>query len=227
MGFPIGNAVNLSGTLLAVGYALGPTDVAIFSTARTVSRVALQMVQMVNTTFWPEMSTAFGRKNIELTRALHRRACQMALIIAALVVAGMMTVGPWFLSHWTGGHVPPSRGLLSLLLVVVVAYSLWSTSSTLMAAINKHQRLATWYILATSATCVLCFFLAKRYGLYGAALSLLLSELVMNVYVLPASLKIADDTLPAFLASMASFPPSLRPAVLLSRLRRSKPQLES
>ena len=40
---------------MAVGYALGPTAVVIFSTARTVSRVALQMVQMVNNTFEPEI----------------------------------------------------------------------------------------------------------------------------------------------------------------------------
>jgi O-antigen/teichoic acid export membrane protein len=224
MGFPIGNALNLQGTLLAVGYALGPTDVVVFGTARTVSRVALQMVQMVNTTFWPEMSIAFGQKNAELTRTLHRRACQMALIIAAVVVAGMMTVGPWFLSHWTGGHVPPSRGLLSLLLLVVVFYALWSTSSTLLAAINQHQRLAAWYIFATSITCVLCYLLARKYGLYGAAASLLVSELVMNVYVLPASLRTAHDSFGAFLASMVHYPASLRFAALLERLRGPRPK---
>ena len=93
MGFPIGIALNLQGTLIAVGYALGPVDVAIFASARTVSRVALQMVQMVNATFWPELSLAYGAKNVALTRTLHRRACQLALVIAVFVVAGMMTVG--------------------------------------------------------------------------------------------------------------------------------------
>ena len=225
MGFPIGNALNLQGTLMAVQYAMGPASVGVFGTARTVSRFALQMVQMVNSTFWPEMSMAFGQKNVDLTRTLHRRACQMALIIAAVVVTGMMTVGPWFLSHWTGGHVPPSRGLLSILLLVVVFYALWSTSSTLLAAINQHQRLAAWYIAATSITCALCYPLARMYGLYGAAAALLVSELVMNVYVLPASLRVAHDTFPAFIASMADYPPSLSPSVLLSRSRRAKPGL--
>jgi len=212
---------------MAVQYAMGPASVGVFGTARTVSRFALQMVQMVNTTFWPEMSVAFGQKNEELTRTLHRRACQIALIIAVIVVTGMMTVGPWFLSHWTSGHVPPSRGLLSLLLLVVVFYSLWSTSSTLLAAINQHQRLAAWYIFATSITCVLCYVLARRYGLYGAAGSLLVSELVMNVYVLPTSLKIAHDTFGAFLASMVHWPDSLNWEAMAGRLRRSKPRLES
>jgi O-antigen/teichoic acid export membrane protein len=225
MGFPIGNALNLQGTLLAVGYALGPTEVVVFSTARTVSRVALQMVQMVNSTFEPEMTMAFGVRNIELTRSLHRRAVQLALIIAVLIVTAMMLLGPWFLSRWTGGHVPPSHGLLSILLLVVVLYTLWSTSSTLMTSTNQHQRLAAYYLAATTITCGLCYILARGYGLYGAAASLLVAEGIMNLYVLPACLVIAHDTLPAFLTSMLHYPSSLRPSALLTRFKRARPQL--
>jgi O-antigen/teichoic acid export membrane protein len=196
--------------------------VVIFGTARTVSRVALQLVQMVNNTFWPEMSSAFGTNDVALIRTLHRRACQMGLIIAVLIVTAMMTLGPWFLTHWTGGHVPPSRNLLSILLMVVVAYSLWSTSSTLLAAVNKHQKLAAWYLFGTSITVVLTYFLAKYFGLLWAAASLLVSELVMNTYVLPATLKLSHDTFPAFVASMFHFPASLKPQALLKNFSRSK-----
>ncbi len=227
MGFPIGNALNLQGTLIAVGYALGPVDVAIFASARTVSRVALQMVQMVNNTVWPELSIAYGAKNIELLRTLHRRACQTALILAMFIVLCMMTLGPWFLTHWTGGHVPPSRHLLAILLLGVVVYALWSTSSTLATATNNHQTLAAWYIAGTAVTVVFTYILARRFGLYGAAASLILSEVIMNVYVLPASLRIAQDTFPAFVASLLHVPHSLKPANLLARLSRSKPSLEA
>lgn len=227
MAFPMGNALNLQGTLMAIGYALGPTAVVVFGTARTVSRVALQMMSMVNNTFWPELSSAFGTNNIPLLRSLHRRSCQMALIISFGIVAIMMTVGPWFLTHWTGGHVPPSRPILSMLLLVVVVYTLWSTSSTLVAAINRHQKLAANYLVATSITVVLTYVLAKHYGLFAAAASLVLSELVMNINVLPESLRITQDTLPAFVASMLHFPPSLRPSALLARIRNNEPQLES
>ena len=227
MGFPIGNALNLQGTLLAVGYALGPTDVVIFGTARTVSRVALQMVQMVNNTFWPELSTAYGANDEALIRSLHRRACQMALILSTAMVLVMISAGPWFLRRWTGGHVPPSPGLLGILLLGVVFYSLWSTSSTLVSAINQHQRLAALYTVATAITVVATYLGARHFGLYGAAASLLLSELIMNFYVLPSALRIAHDTFPAFMASMLHIPQSIRPSVMLSRLRRSQPDLES
>ena len=227
MGFPIGNALNLQGTLMMVGYALGPTDVVIFGTARTVSRVALQTVQMVNSTFEPELALSFGAGNIPLVRTLHRRACQLALLVAAAIVLAMITVGPWFLHHWTTGKVPPSRPLLSILLLVVIGYSLWSTSSVLITSTNQHSRLAAWYIAGTSVTVALTYLMARHFGLYGAAWSLLASEAVMNVYVLPNSLRIAQDHLPRFLAALLEYPPSLHPSFLLARIRRSRPGLES
>ena len=227
MAFPVGNALNLQGTLMAVGYALGPTAVVIFGTARTVSRVALQMVQMVNNTFSPELSRSFGSHDIALTRTLHRRACQMALFMAVAIVLVMLTVGPWFLTHWTRGHVPPSRPLLALLLLVVVFYALWSTSSVLLSSTNQHQKLAAYYIAGTSITIVFTYLLAKHYGLYGAAASLLISELIMNSYVMPTSLSMSHDTLGGFVGAMLHYPRSLRPASLMRHLSRSRPGLES
>ena len=224
MGFPMGNAINLQGTLQAVGYALGPVAVAVFGTARTVSRVALQMVQMINSTFEPEVSKSFAQRELPLLRTLHRRACQMALILAVLIVTVMILGGPFFLSHWTQGKVPPSRELLSILLLVVILYALWSTSSTIMTATNQHKQLAAVYLGATAVTVAVTYFVARRFGLYGAAASLLLSELLMNLYVLPATLRIAHDTLPDFARSLLDVPPALHPQEIWRRLlRRSVP----
>jgi O-antigen/teichoic acid export membrane protein len=222
MGFPIGNSLNIAGTQMAVNYALGPDSVVVFTVTRQISRFALQMVQLVNSTFDPEMTIAFGAGKIDLIRTLHRRACQLSLVVALGLILGILIFGPWFLSHWTHGGVPPDRGLLSILLLVVLVFALWSTSSSLMIATNQHQKMAAVYVVATAVTCAACFFLAYWKGLYGAAAALLLSELAMNVYVLPASLRIAQDTFPAFMASMFTFPASLKPAVFFAYLRRSR-----
>lgn len=226
MGFPLGNALNLQGSQMAVNYALGPMAVAIFATARTVSRMALQAVEMVKNTVWPELSIAFGAGNMDLVRTLHRRACQIALFMSLGVVVVVATLGPTFLHAWTLGKVPSSPGLVGLLLVVVVFYTLWSTSSTLVAAINLHERLATVYAIATGITVMVTYLAARRFGLYGAAGSLLLSEMIMDAYVLPASLKISHDTWSGFLRAMVQYPNSLRPGPLMQRLRRRSQQIE-
>jgi len=219
MGFPLGIALNLQGSQMAVNYALGADAVAVFATARTISRTALQAVELVKNTVWPELSIAFGAGDVELVRKLHRRACQMALFISLGVVVVVAVLGPTFLHKWTLGKVPASPGLLGLLLIVVVFYALWSTSSTLVAAINLHERLATVYTFATGITVVVTYFAARKFGLYGAAGSLLLSELIMDAYVLPSSLRISHDTWGGFLRALAHYPETLKPAALWQRIR--------
>jgi O-antigen/teichoic acid export membrane protein len=114
-----------------------------------------------------------------------------------------------------------------MLLAVVILYSLWSTSSTILTATNRHKRLASVYVAATGFTVILTWIMARRFGLYGAAGSLLISEFLMNLYVLPATLKLAQDSFSAFMLSMLTIPPQLHPRALLRRLRRSRPALES
>ena len=131
----------------------------------------------------------------------------------------MMTIGPWFLVHWTSHKVPPSTELLLLLMVSVLLYAGWSTSSTLLQSTNRHQTLAAYYLFGTGVTVVVTFFAARYSGLNAAAASLILSELIMNTYVLPASLRVAHDTWSGFAVAMFRYPRSLRPAELLRRLR--------
>ena len=215
MGFPMGNALNLQGTLLVVGRALGPANLVAFGTARTVSRIALQMVQMVNITFWPELSLAYGAKNDALIRVLHRHACQLALIIVTVFVILVMIFGQWFMIHWTGGRVPASRGLLAIFLVIVILNSLWSTSSTLIVAINQHRKLAAYYVASAAVTIILTFIFARYYGLFGAAISLVVPEILMNFYVVSKSLRISNDKFESFVVSLFEFPPFLRRGSLL------------
>lgn len=219
MGFPMGSALNLQGTLQAVGYALGPIAVVTFATARTMSRVAVQMIQMVNWSFEPEFTKSHAQNDHVLTRTLHRRACQMALLLAVSIVTMMTLGGPFLIRLWTHGKVPPSGALLPILLAVVIFSSLWSTSATILTSTNQHKRLAAVFLGATAITCVATFLMARTWGLVGAAASLLISEILMNLFVLPRTMRISHDTFPAFLRSLVDVPPSLYPRALLQRIR--------
>ena len=81
MGFPLVNALNLQGILVVIGYVMGPIAVVTFNTARTISRSAAQGMNLINNSIWPEMSTAFGIGDIDVARKLHRRACQISLLL--------------------------------------------------------------------------------------------------------------------------------------------------
>ncbi len=81
MSFPLVNALSLQGVLVVIGYVMGPIAVVTFNTARTISRSAAQGMNLINNSIWPEMSAAFGAGAMDVARMLHRRACQISLLL--------------------------------------------------------------------------------------------------------------------------------------------------
>ena len=55
LAFPLGNAFNIQGMRLAVGLAMGPTAVVVFSSIRTLSRLATQATTMISRLVEPEI----------------------------------------------------------------------------------------------------------------------------------------------------------------------------
>jgi O-antigen/teichoic acid export membrane protein len=210
MGFPIGHALSLQGMIMIVGIVFNPATVVLFSTSRTLTRFVWQVLNAITNTIWVELSTAFGANEIALARSLHRRACQAAMWLAVVSSAALFLAGPLIFRLWTRGAVPFDPTLFGLLLLVVIANSLWATSYAVILAVNRHQQLAAVYITAAGFSLGLAYVLTPLLGLHGTALSLLVIDLFMNTYVVVRSLALVQDTLPAFIRFILT-PPSLKP----------------
>jgi len=210
MGFPIGSALSLQGMVTVVGIVLGPGVVVVFTTSRTLTRAVWQILGAITNTIWVELSTAFGANDIALARSLHRRACQAALWLVVPFSAALFLIGPLIYRLWTRGKLPFDPTLFGLLLLVVVANSLWSTSYVVLLSVNCHQRLAAVYVAATGLSLAIALVLTRLIGLHGTALALLVIDIFMSTYVVPRSLALVQDTLPAFLKFILT-PPFLKP----------------
>lgn len=221
LALPVGNLLNLQGMLLVVGHVLGPVAVVIFATARTVSRVAVQFMQMIGNTIWPELSTAVGAGDWALARSIHRRACQISIASGLAIVATMAAVGPWIWRRWTLHRFPTDTPLLDLMLLLVVFSSLWMTSITALTATNRHQRITLVYLLATSGSLAAAWALAYPLGLHGVALALIAGEALMAATVLRASLRFLQDTPSGFARSLFRLPRLRAGAVEAARLPRA------
>ena len=206
MAFPVGNALSLQGMLIVIGHVLGPVAVVVFATVRTVSRTAIQVMQLVNNTVWPEMSAAVGAGNFGLARTLHRRSCQISIALGLAVIIPLVLLGPSIWAKWTMHRFPTDRALLDLMLLLVVFSSLWFTSSVALSATNRHQRLAVVYLIATSASLVAAWVLCHYFDLRGAAFALIGGEIFMDLFVLRASLSFLGDTFGGFMRGMLTVP---------------------
>ena len=192
--FPAGNALSFQGMVILIGRLLGPTPVVVFSTLRTLSRVALQIMNVVKLSVWPEVSAAFGTRNYRLLRSFHQYACQASLVICGCTVPGLFLLGPMLFHYWTQGRVQFDPTTFHLLLLVVLSNSLWDTSSVVTMASNRHARIAAAYLLETLFALLLAYALVLPYGISGAAMALFVADAIFAAYVLKQSLKLIEDT---------------------------------
>jgi O-antigen/teichoic acid export membrane protein len=202
MALPIGNALSLQGFTVVIGSTLGAAAVVVFSATRTVTRVALQAMGSVNSSVWPELSRSVGAGQIDQARAILRHSVQLALLGSFSLVAVLALLGVPIIRWWTHGLVDPPVLLLFILLVVIVANSAWYTLAAVLAATNRHKRMAVAYLLGTTVAVLAAIPLSAEGGLVGAAVALLAIDVAMVGYVVPAALRVVDDDPASFFRAL-------------------------
>jgi O-antigen/teichoic acid export membrane protein len=209
--FPAGDAISLQGTVVAIGSILGPVAVVSFSTMRTLTRLVLQPMGVIKHAVWPEISAAFGAQDYRLARKLHSYACQAAAGMAVAAAAVLYLAGPWVYGVWIHHKLPLQPATFHWLLAVVIANSFWFMSSIVSIACNAHERVALVYLSGTAASLALACVLMPRVGLAGAAIALLLTDVLTGWYVVRTSLRLVQDGFSSFARSLFSVPGALAP----------------
>lgn len=202
MAFPLGNALVLQGMVIAISVTLGPAVLVAFSVVRTISRIALQLMGLINASVWPELSRAFGSGNLELVRKLHRVSSQISFWLTSLMIIFLLATGNWLIRIWTHGKVEVDHVFFGIMMAVIFANSFWFTSSVVLVSVNKHQHMAGLYLTGACIALLLASILLPRIGLDGAAISLFSIDAFMAWYVLSSSLAITEDELSKFIKNL-------------------------
>lgn len=218
MAFPAGYALSLQGFIVVIGSRLGPAAAVSFVTLRTLSRVSLQLINVVKHGLWPELSRAFGGGDISLARRMHRRACQASLGMSALAAVALWALGPFIYRLWVRHAVGFDAACFAILLGVGIANSLWEASSVIPESVNSHCRIALLYSVLMLLSLSLAWELMPVWGVAGAALSLLAGDVLMVLLVLRTSLAHVDDDLQGFLRALCQPPKSTQVLPTLSGL---------
>jgi O-antigen/teichoic acid export membrane protein len=198
-GMAIGNALMLQGNLIAVQSTLGPASVVMFGTARTLVGAVLQAMGMINNITWSEFSVLLGSGNLEKAARLHRITAAISVAIGVCGAIFMMFFGVWLYELWTGSRISIPFGLMLLFILPIPVTSVYISSGVIHTACNQHEGMAYRYLIGTLISVVACFFLSKIFGIYGAAASVVIVNLVLAKYVVYRALEIVHDTPAGFL----------------------------
>jgi O-antigen/teichoic acid export membrane protein len=213
--------LNIQGIRIVVGLVMGPAAVAAFVPIRTLSQFAMQPRTMINRVIQPEMALAFGGEDTDLFRRLFNRSCQLALWGSVTAVVFLAVAGGGLFPLWTAGQVTMNWPLYLLLLGTALINAVWHTALMAMYATNRVGKPALAYIAIYGA---LAFALAYAgihlFGFIGVGAALLVVELIMAVYVVPASLRFTGESGAAWAGTIVR-PPTFLLRGGLSAVRRA------
>lgn len=184
MALPIGQAASLQGTALALGAAAGEAAVPAFAAARTLSRIGLQLTQLVVHAIMPEFSGAVARDD---------RLAQSAMLLATLACSGLVLIpfaavlgifGPRIVDLWTGGAIHASQSLMLVMMASALLGGFWWPLSNLILAMNRHAGYAYPFVALALLSVPVAYGLSLELGPTGAALSMALMDGAMCVLVI-------------------------------------------
>jgi len=184
LAFPIGQASYLQGTALALGAASSTAIVPLFTATRTLSRVGLQLAQLLTHATMPEFSAAVARKDDKARVAM----VGMVLITALLIVVPFSIVlsvfGPEIVAAWTRGVIRPPHDLALVMGATVLLGGFWNPLASLIIATNRHASFAYPFLVFAVATIPLSYVASLWLGATGAGLSILALDICMCLVTL-------------------------------------------
>lgn len=194
LAFPLGNALALQGPILIIGAVYGGAAVAMFSALRTLARVPMQITNMINSSVWPEMSRAYGGRDLPLLRKLHQVTLGSTTQVITVTGVALVLAGPWITRLWLGAEAPFQIWVFAALVLLTILAATWGASAVVLAAINAHVRVGVGLVLVTGLCIAVAAALARAWGWPGLLGPLLLAEVTMLVWVLGQVLRISEDS---------------------------------
>jgi O-antigen/teichoic acid export membrane protein len=208
LAFPLTDALNSQGVRLVVGLSLGPVALAVFSTTRTLCRMALQPVLSIARTVEPELSLAYGAGHDAQARSLFLRSSHAGFWLSAALSLAIAVVGPFFYQMWAGHELKLDRLALCFMLMASVLNVLWGIALTVPCSVNRHMSISLPFLFVYGLGSVLLVFMLQRFGTgtSGAALGLLLGDLAASILVVISALRIAGISLSTWANALVASP---------------------
>lgn len=202
LSFPIGHSIILQGFILLINFTMGSSAVVIYSTMRTLINVVKSGFTVLNNSFWPEYSLAYGANDKDSMRKMHRFSVGISFYFSFFIVNFLLIFGKWIYETWTNHEIEFNSILFYLFLITLFTSTFWSASSTVLISTNNHKTYSIIYLISTFisisiAYLILTFFNSISY----LPLALLIIDVLLIHAVLRQTLKILDEDINEFLKS--------------------------
>jgi|SRR5664279_426301 len=177
LAFPLANALSFQGVTLVVGALSGPATVTLFTSYRTIARVAVQLTSMFSLALWPEFGQLFGNGGPRAIEKLYRHSALLGAVQALGLSVVLLLISPWLLQIWTHGRIEFVPRLMLWMLAYAAISGIWYVPRVLLMSTNQHVGLAGWSLAAGGLAVLLAWLFGQAWQVEGVAAAMLVSEI--------------------------------------------------
>jgi O-antigen/teichoic acid export membrane protein len=181
----ISQAFSAQGIVLVVGMVLGPVQVVLFSTIRTLVNLIRSFFEQVSHAAWPEMTRLDAQQDMDKFLALFRIILRTTLMASILFMTILHFFGGFIYHFWLRKTVPFEQPVLDLFLIYMGQFIFWLTCSHPLLATNRHQTLAKVLFVSSILTIGLAYLGGQHLGLPGIVLGMIVGDLILPFWLVP------------------------------------------
>lgn len=205
MGYPISNIMIYQGFTILVNKFLGVEAMVGYNTIRTLTSFVRKIINIIQSSIWPEYSIAYGKNDINRMRNLHRKAFSIAFPLTIIITIFIMIFGKTIYEIWTNNKIAFDYSLAFSFCFLTIIRNLWDTSNVVMIATNKHVQFCSYLFSSSILALVLSITLIQFYkDIEVFVYSQLALDLLLCYHVIKRAMILTNDTASSFFYSPIS-----------------------
>ncbi|MFD2284845.1 hypothetical protein GJU39_19805 [Pedobacter petrophilus] len=173
--------IRQQGARLIMSPLVGATGIAVFSTIRTGSNVALQGLRTIINPLMPELMTFLHKRDQERTEVAFGTLWLVTIAVIAPCLLVVQTFIPVIYSAWTRGKLSFDPWLFALLSLGVLVFALSQPGIAVVKGNNLLKPQLSISIMSAVIAVLGIIIFVPLFGIKGAGVALLLSEIAASV----------------------------------------------
>ncbi len=163
-----------------LGMFRGNSEIGIYAAAQKPVQLMYIIPGLLSTALLPIFSR-MAKNNIEKTNEIINKTIKLTILISAPIVIGGIILGTPIINFLFGQQYIESAPLFKIMITAIITGSIGGIVSNALFAQNKQKKIMYYIIIGAIINFILCFSLIPFFGMYGAAISVTISSILINV----------------------------------------------
>ncbi|SFI62093.1 flippase [Olleya namhaensis] len=163
-----------------LGAMVSKAEVGIYNAAYKVATIALVIINAINAVLAPKIATLYSQDNLKGIQREVQKATKIITYLSVPIIVLIIIFRKQFLSLFGAEFV---QGEYALIIIAIgLLFNAMSGSVGQILNMTKHQHeLKRFTIISVLVNIVLNYILIKNFGIIGAAIASLVSNVILNI----------------------------------------------